>query len=154
MNVGQQNFSNDTINITPDEPYLFNLNGGDFRGKLKIIANPERTSFDVINMIPLEPYLAGVIGAEMPDYWEPEALKAQAIAARTYCLYIKNRFGINRSWDVSKTAANQVYRGMSTETAHVNNPTGQWIFFRPITAQPAADTPKTAGTFSAILSSL
>lgn len=55
----------------------------------------------------------------MPDYWEPAALKAQAIAARTYCLYIKKRFGFNRNWDVNKTVAHQVYLGIKAESAQV-----------------------------------
>jgi stage II sporulation protein D len=109
----------DRITIVPDAPYAFNLNGDDFRGKLILVANVSRTAFDAINIVPLEPYLAGVIGAEMPDYWEPQALKAQAIAARTYCLYIKKRFGSTRNWDVSKTVANQVYRGVKAESSQV-----------------------------------
>jgi peptidoglycan hydrolase-like amidase len=80
---------NEKVIIFPDDPYIFNLNGNDYRGKLKLIVNPDGNSFDAINLVPPEPYLAGVVGAEMPDYWEPEALKAQAIAARTYCFYIK-----------------------------------------------------------------
>ena len=55
----------------------------------------------------------------MPDYWEMEALQAQAIAARTYCFYIQKRFGANRNWDVRQTAAHQVYRGVSAESAQV-----------------------------------
>jgi stage II sporulation protein D len=61
----------------------------------------------------------------MPDYWETEALKAQAIAARTYCLYIKKQFGVNRNWDVSKTAANQVYIGVGVESAQIWNAVNQ-----------------------------
>ena len=109
----------DRIDIALDAPYTFNLNGDDFRGKLTFIANISRTAFNAINTVPLEPYLAGVIGAEMPNYWEPQALKAQAIAARTYCIYIKNRFGPARNWDVSRTVANQVYRGVKAESAQV-----------------------------------
>jgi stage II sporulation protein D len=60
-----------------------------------------------------------VIGAEMPSYWEPSALEAQAIAARTYSLYIKKRFGDGRRWDVTRTAANQVYKGVSVESKQV-----------------------------------
>jgi len=74
-----------------------------------------------INNVPLETYLAGVISAEMPSYWEAEALKAQAIAARTYCLYIKSRFGKNRNWDIKATQANQVYKGVAAETVRTNN---------------------------------
>ena len=105
--------------ISPDEPHVFSLNGQQYRGKLKLIINADSNSFDAINLVPLEPYLAGVVGAEMPDYWEPEALKAQAIAARTYCLYIKRRFGQKRHWDVSATQANQVYTGTKAESAQV-----------------------------------
>jgi len=105
--------------ISPDEPHIFSLNGQQYRGKLKVIVNADSNSFDAINLVPLEPYLAGVVGAEIPDYWQPEALKAQAIAARTYCLYIKRRFGQKRHWDVSATQVNQVYIGVKAESAQV-----------------------------------
>ncbi|RKY22812.1 MAG: hypothetical protein DRP62_07125 [Planctomycetota bacterium] len=107
--------------ILPEAPYIFNLNGNDYRGKLQFIINPDGHSFDVINLVPIEPYLAGVVGAEMYSYWEPEALKAQAIAARTYCLYIKKRFGSRRCWDIRKTQANQAYRGVKAESPNIWN---------------------------------
>ena len=120
-----QTFTNNQIIISPEDPHIFNLNGNDYRGKLKLIINPDSKSFDAINLVPPEPYLAGVIAAEMPDYWEPEALKAQAIAARTYCFYIKERFGNNRTWDVSKTASSQVYLGLGAESTTVWNAVNQ-----------------------------
>jgi len=104
ITIAGQAFANDNVVIFPDDPYIFNVNGNDYRGKLRLIINPDGNSFDVINLVPPEPYLAGVVGAEMPGYWEPEALKAQAIAARTYCFYIKKRFGTNRDWDMKQTA--------------------------------------------------
>ncbi len=116
--AGRQLKSKEVI-IVPDAPYIFNLNGDDYRGKLKLIVNSSGDSFDVVNLVPLEPYLEGVVGAEMPDYWEPAALGAQAIAARTYCLYYKKQFGRNRNWDVRKTQANQVYLGVSAESAQI-----------------------------------
>jgi len=117
--ISDHNFIGEQIVILPDRPHIFNLNGHDYRGKLKLILNSDSNSFDVINLVPVEPYLAGVVGAEMYNYWEPSALKAQAIAARTYCLYIKKRFGSRRNWDVSKTQANQVYRGVAAESNQV-----------------------------------
>lgn len=116
ITVGTHNFSGREVIILPAEPYVFKLNGSGYRGKLKLIVSPEGKAFDAINLVPLEPYLAGVVGAEMPSYWEPEALEAQAIAARTYCLYIKKQFGRNRSWDVTRTQANQVYLGLGAES--------------------------------------
>ncbi len=125
ITISGRPFTNDGATILPDAPYIFNLNGNDYRGKLKLIVNSDGNSFDAINLVPIEAYLAGVVGAEMPDYWETEALKAQAIAARTYCLYIKKRFGGNRSWDVRKTAAHQVYRGVGAESVQVWNAVNQ-----------------------------
>lgn len=121
IDIAGQLFSNRQIIIASKRPHIFNLNGSYYRGKLTLILNPDGSSFDAINLVPLEPYLAGVIGVEMPDYWEPAALQAQAIAARTYCLYYKKRFGINRSWDVSKTQAHQVYRGVDAESNQIWN---------------------------------
>lgn len=119
ITLAGRTFTGEELVIRPGTPHIFSLNGDDYRGKLKLIVNPGGNSFDAINLVPLEPYLAGVVGAEMPDYWEPEALKAQAIAARTYCLYIKNRFGSKRDWDVSKTQASQVYLGLAAESAQI-----------------------------------
>jgi stage II sporulation protein D len=119
ITIAGRAFISDEVVILPDEPHIFNLNGDDYRGKLKLIPNPDGSSFNAVNLVPLEPYLAGVVGAEMPDYWEPAALQAQAIAARTYCLYVKKRFGSRRTWDVRKTQANQVYLGVRAESLQV-----------------------------------
>jgi stage II sporulation protein D len=107
------------VTVLPEQPQVFSLDGSSYRGRLKLIASSEAAIFDAVNLVPLEPYLAGVIGAEMPNYWEPAALRAQAIAARTYCLYTKRRFGVNRSWDVRRSQANQVYLGLAGESAQV-----------------------------------
>ena len=164
IRIAGHTFTSNEVVIFPDDPYIFNLNGNDYRGNLRLIANPDGKSFDAINLVPPEPYLAGVVGAEMPDYWEAEALEAQAIAARTYCFYIKKRFGVNRTWDVKQTAANQVYRGRQRrvssdlegrqpdERPGADVQTSRQdaeIYSRRTTAQPAAGTPKTARMCSA-----
>ena len=119
ISVSGKVYQYDQLVICPESPNLFSVNNSGFRGKLQITVHPDGSSFDVINLVPLESYIAGVAGAEMPDYWEPEALKCQVIVARTYCLFIKKRFGVNRQWDVSKTAAHQVYRGIESESKAV-----------------------------------
>ncbi|UCD48539.1 MAG: SpoIID/LytB domain-containing protein [Phycisphaerales bacterium] len=111
--------SSHSIVVGTPPPYVFSLNGKDYRGRVRLTINPGGQTFSVINLVPLEPYLAGVVGAEMPSYWEMEALKAQAIAARTYCLYTKDRFGAKRAWDVSSTQTSQVYRGIEAESARI-----------------------------------
>lgn len=116
--VGEHIFYGDVL-MKPRDPYAFTIDGKGYRGNLLLRQRADETGLEVINHVPLESYLLGVVGAEMHSYWEPEALKAQAVAARTYCLYIKNRRGKHRDWDVSATQANQVYRGLSAETKTV-----------------------------------
>lgn len=105
--------------LRPKDPYYFFINGQGFRGNLEMQVNDDGHGVRAINHVPLESYLLGVIGAEMVSYWEPEALKAQAVAARTYCLAIQNRFGAGRAWDVTRTQANQVYNGLAAENPRV-----------------------------------
>jgi stage II sporulation protein D len=117
--IGGRRFATREMTIVPDEPGTFAMDGNEFRGKLMLKTNADGLTFEAINIVPLEPYLAGVVGAEMPSRWEPEALKAQAIAARTYCMYNKRKFMYIRDWDVVRTQASQVYLGLRGETASV-----------------------------------
>ena len=66
--------------------------------------------FALINTIALEQYLLGVVGAEMPASWPLSALKAQAIACRTYSLYELYEKSGNGLWDVFRDQRSQVYR--------------------------------------------
>ena len=66
---------------------------------------------ETIENIPLEEYLVGVVSSEVPVYFEEEALKAQAVAARTYALkQIQNR--TNEDYDVTDTTSSQVYKSI------------------------------------------
>jgi len=125
ITIGDESFEGDEISIKPERVDIFNLDGSDYRGTLRLAVSEDGNSFDVINQVGIESYLIGVVGAEMPDYWEPEALKAQAIAARTYCLYIKQQFGSDRKWDLGKTQAHQVYRGVDGESPQIRSAVNQ-----------------------------
>jgi stage II sporulation protein D len=138
--LGETALPGNEVTLSPQSPCVFNLNGDDYRGRLLLIADPQGQGFDAINLVPLEPYLAGVVGEEMPDYWEPEALKAQAIAARTYCLYTKNRFGSGRNWDVSRTQSSQVYGGVRAESSQVWNAVNSTSGKVVVAPGPAAGT--------------
>ena len=119
INIADKTFTGSQISLIPDQPFLFYIGDKGYRGELRLALSADRISFDIINNLPIESYLAGVVGAEMPSYWEPEALKAQAVASRTYCLHIKQRFGFQRKWDVNKTQANQMYVGLEAESPKV-----------------------------------
>ena len=66
----------------------------------------------VVNILGIEKYLTSVVGSEMPHRWPLEALKAQAIASRTYAL---KKTG-NDLYDIDSTQRNQVYNGLESKT--------------------------------------
>jgi len=77
-------------------------------------------SVEVINVLTLEDYLRGVVPIEMPSSWPSEALRAQAIAARTYAMFhiaLARSESPTRGWDVDDTVQYQAYTGTSDEAA-------------------------------------
>ena len=85
-----------------------------YRGNF--IINNMGTSMTLINDVPLEDYLKGVVPAEMPSRWHEEALKAQAIAARSYAVATKNAGKhASKGFDLVDTTADQAYGGASAE---------------------------------------
>jgi stage II sporulation protein D len=85
-------------------------NGGHYRGTLRLRASGGKIL--VINVLDLESYLRGVVPAEMQANWHPEALKAQAVAARTYTLrYLRS----DQPYDICATIDCQVYAGVRAE---------------------------------------
>lgn len=84
-------------------------NGTTYRGSLYL--KPNGSSIEVINILAMEDYLKGVVPSEMPASWSKEALKAQAIAARSYAA---------NTMMLTSTASSQVYRGYSGEDARTN----------------------------------
>ena len=81
-----------------------------YSGKLKIFV--VRNEILVVNILGVENYLSSVVGSEMPSKWPMEALKAQAIASRTYALKQKG----NNLFDIDSTQRNQVYNGLESKT--------------------------------------
>lgn len=94
------------------------VNSRRYRGYLEIRPN-QNNKLDVINVLDLEDYLYGVMKPEISPSWSPEAIKAQAVAARTFALYQKmnNR---DKNWDLSATALSQVYGGLGSEDSRSN----------------------------------
>jgi stage II sporulation protein D len=87
------------------------VNGKRYRGWVEL-RKKRNGLLIVINDLDLEVYLRGVISAEIPPDWELEALKAQAVASRTYALYEKKRAG-KRSYHILATVMSQVYNGVN-----------------------------------------
>ncbi|MGB3495976.1 MAG: SpoIID/LytB domain-containing protein [Elainellaceae cyanobacterium] len=101
-----------------------------YRGRTQVIAVAGGVT--AVNYVDLEQYLYSVVGSEMPASWLPEALKAQAVAARTYALYKRQHNG-NAVFDVGDTTTWQVYEGLRKETnttqVAVNSTAGQVLTY-------------------------
>jgi len=91
-----------------NEDALVFVNDRWYRGVVQLI--PEGNMVRVVNHVGLEQYLYSVVGSEMPFYWNFEALKAQAIAARSYVLFHMSRSD-SRSYDLTNTQRHQVLWG-------------------------------------------
>lgn len=83
-----------------------------YRGRIEVFLKNDRLL--VVNSLPLGDYLYSVVGAEIPSSWHPEALKAQAVAARTYAI---KRLGAEGDYDICDSPACQAYGGIATESA-------------------------------------
>jgi len=82
------------------------------RGELKLVLSGNKMA--LINYLGLEEYIYGVLSSEMSYHWPQEALKAQAVAARTKALFIRN-INKNKEFDVDSGSSVQVYKGIKGE---------------------------------------
>lgn len=89
------------------------INNAGYRGGVQVKLN-ENKKMTVINQVYLEEYLYGVVPKEMSASWNQEALKAQAIAARTYSIRNLNKYA-NQGFDLCATQNCQVYGGIGVE---------------------------------------
>lgn len=94
------------------------IDGYAYRGALEVMKTPGRWGLTVVNVVPLEAYLYGVVGKEMSPSWSGEALKAQAVAARTYAVAHKGYFA-RRGFDMTDDTSSQVYAGKNGESPAV-----------------------------------
>jgi len=84
-----------------------------YRGTITLVCTDNTLS--VINTVDLETYLASVTGSEMYASWHPEALKAQAVAARSYAMKFIEQ-PLTDLFDIGSDENFQAYRGVEAET--------------------------------------
>ncbi|WP_458407582.1 SpoIID/LytB domain-containing protein [Anaerotignum sp.] len=92
----------------------FKLNGYPYRGMLTFSVTDN--TMTAVNVIDLDEYLYGVVPSEMPQSYEKEALKAQAVAARTYAM-TKLGAHTGSGYQLCDGTNCQVYKGYSNEAA-------------------------------------
>jgi len=91
-----------------------------YRGVLRAASPfPGAKVRDTVNVVRMDDYVRGVIAEEMPTSWHQQALRAQAVAARTYASFARQATRA-RYWHVCDTTSCQVYGGLSSETAASN----------------------------------
>lgn len=91
-----------------------------YRGTIEIfpsLKNPR--TLTVVNSLPIEEYLYGVVPSEMPTSWPAEALKTQAVAARTYAMKNIGQY-MSEGYDLTATVMSQVYDGAEVENPNSN----------------------------------
>lgn len=101
--------------VSPRPVPAVRVGNKDYRGEIHLVLN-SRGRINVINQLPVEQYLRGVVPRELPPAAFPqlEALKAQAVAARSYALSTRGRFR-NEGFDLRDDAQSQVYDGLQAE---------------------------------------
>jgi SpoIID/LytB domain protein len=94
-----------------------------FRGQLRAaMPTSASTSRDTVNIVSMNGYVRGVVPYEMPALWEPEAVRAQAVAARTYASWNRAQYP-DRYYQICDTTSCQVYRGVNGEHPASNEAT-------------------------------
>lgn len=89
---------------------LIEYAGRRYRGALRLAATPD--GIEIVNVLDVESYLRGVVPSEMAASWPLEALKAQAVAARSYTM---TSLDPEARYDLCATDQCQVYRGVAAE---------------------------------------
>lgn len=102
------------ISIRPARGRIW-INGKEYRGFVSL-KRDRGGKITVINVIDIESYLYSVIGKEMSPSWNIEALKAQAVCARTFSIKNLGKYE-KQGFDLCPTQASQVYGGVATEGA-------------------------------------
>ncbi|MDE7297703.1 MAG: SpoIID/LytB domain-containing protein, partial [Lachnospiraceae bacterium] len=122
--------------------FVLSLGSRSYRGRLEL-GRYGQTGLTAVNIIQVDSYLYGVVPCEMPSYFESEALRAQAVCARSYALMrvgYRADSNIGRAYYLGDTTKDQVYRGYTAETMRttqaVDATAGQLVRYlgQPVTA--------------------
>lgn len=98
--------------LSVSAPVFIQVNGKKYHGNMEI--SPADKGLLVVNELPLEDYLIGLINCEISSQWPMEAIKAQAVVARSYAVYQKE-MRKNAMYDLESTVMDQVYEGCEIE---------------------------------------
>ena len=116
--INGQEYSTRRLAIEPDRDASVAINNRRFRGRVTIMVGANNT-VSVINVVDLEQYIKGVLYHEVSHRWPLEAIKAQAVATRSYAVYsMQQKEG--KDFDVTNDIYSQVYGGKNSERFRTN----------------------------------
>ncbi len=128
--LGNDFYKSSGFVIEPEGPTPIRIENSRYPGTLRVLRSGD--AITLINALDVETYLRGVLGSEMPASWALEALKAQAVAARTYVLFFcRERAAFE--WDVTSTVEDQMYSGGAVQPSvseAVRQTSGQALLHR------------------------
>lgn len=87
-----------------------------YRGSI-VAHKASATKVTTVSVLPMESYLRAVVPAEMPASWHPNAVRAQAVAARSYANHNRSNAPAGRAWDTCDTTSCQMYSGVPAEVS-------------------------------------
>jgi stage II sporulation protein D len=91
---------------------------GTYRGALEVVpTGSDAGSLNIVNAVPIDQYVKGVVPNESPASWPQAALRAQAVAARSYALSVQVS---GNGFDLYDDTSSQVYGGLDSEQAATN----------------------------------
>ncbi len=94
------------------------IGGSAYRGALEVVPTAsDAGSLNAVDAVPVDQYVKGVIANEMPSSWPLSALRAQAVATRSYALASQVD---GHGFDLYADSRSQVYRGIASEAARTN----------------------------------
>lgn len=110
---------------------LINWSGQKFKGQLQVLASNGHQSCDLVNNVSIEDYISSLLSREMNSKWPIEALKAQAIAARSYAWFmmksrrVSRELGSNAYYDLESSEKHQVTGDFFDQTPSTQKATKQ-----------------------------
>ncbi|HQP91671.1 MAG TPA: SpoIID/LytB domain-containing protein [Candidatus Omnitrophota bacterium] len=111
-------YSTDSLLISPKKDISITVNKRKYRGDISIFKDSS-LNLMVVNKLDLEYYIKGVLLHEISPKWPMDAIKAQAVAVRTYAMYQKEVMR-SKHYDVMADTSSQVYGGYFSEMTKTN----------------------------------
>ncbi len=118
VRIGKEEWVCRGVRIEPIEDRDLLIGESRFRGSVTFLKDPANQLY-AVNTLGVESYLYGVLHHEVAAWWPMDALKAQAIASRTYALY-QMSVSKGAEYDVKSSTSSQVYGGSTTERFRTN----------------------------------